>query len=245
MNFLFLALASALGFLSLIAAAPGAEISEVRIAGKKVTICRVKVREEKLELFLRDDAGQPLKSFERINQWLGLHGRKLRFAMNAGMYHGNLGPVGLFVSEGREMAPLNTDKGDGNFFLQPNGVFLISDLGARVVETSKYPALREKVTLATQSGPLLVQRGKIHPAFNAASTSRLYRNGVGVPSRDIAIFAISEEPVTFYEFATLFRDVLHCPDALFLDGTISSLYAPSLNRADRKMDLGPVIGIAE
>ena len=234
-----------LGLIVLLSPARGVEIGQVQIAGKAVTVCRVKVREEKLELFLRDDAGRPLKSFEGINAWLGSQGRKLRFAMNAGMYHGNLAPVGLLIADGREIASLNSERGEGNFFLKPNGVFLISEAGARVVETSEYLALREKVMLATQSGPLLVQRGRIHPAFHAASTSRLYRNGVGVPSRDTAIFAISDDPVNFHEFATLFRDVLHCPDALFLDGTISSLYAPTLKRSDRKMDLGPVIGITE
>ena len=127
----------------------------------------------------------------------------------------------------------------------PNGVFALTDTGAVVVETSEYPALAGHVTLATQSGPLLVRNGRIHPAFNATSSNRLRRNGVGVPSPGIAIFAISEEPVTFHEFATLFRDTLHCPDALFLDGTVSSLYAPALNRNDFRMDLGPIIGVTE
>ena len=55
----------------------------------------------------------------------------------------------------------------------------------------------------------------------------------------------SEAPVNFHEFATMFRDVLRCPDALFLDGTISSLHAPKLNRSDFRMDLGPMIGVTE
>ncbi len=32
--------------------------------------------------------------------------------------------------------------------------------------------------------------------------------------------------MTFYEFATLFRDVLGCDDALYLDGGLSAVYAP-------------------
>jgi uncharacterized protein YigE (DUF2233 family) len=56
---------------------------------------------------------------------------------------------------------------------------------------------------------------------------------------------MSEVPVTFHEFATLFRDRLHCSDALFLDGTISSWYAPALKRDDFRMDLGPIIGVTE
>jgi uncharacterized protein YigE (DUF2233 family) len=90
----------------------------------------------------------------------------------------------------------------------------------------------------------MLRRGKIHPAFREGSESRLVRNGVGVPSPDIAIFVITEGPVNFHDFTTFFRDTLKCPDALFFDGTISSLYAPELNRQDLKIDLGPIIGVA-
>ena len=161
------------------------------------------------------------------------------------MYHGDFSAVGLFVADGRQFVPLNTANGEGNFFLKPNGVFAVTEAGARVMESSEYPTLRERVLLATQSGPLLVHGGRIHPAFNAKSKSRLLRNGVGVPSAEIAIFAISEAPVTFHEFATLFRDKLHCRDALFLDATVSSLYSSELKRSDFRMELGPIIAAIE
>jgi len=220
------------------------EFSESSIAGKRITVCRVNVRTERLQLFLRDPAGQPLKSFEAVDRDLQTRGQKLAFAMNAGMYQHDSSPVGLFVADGKQMAPLNTTNGYGNFYLKPNGVFLISDAGARIVESSEYPSASERVILATQSGPLLVRNGKLHPAFNANSESRLTRNGVGVPSPDVAVFAISEAPVNFHEFATLFRDVLKCPDALFFDGIICSLHSTQLKRSDKKTDLGPIIGIA-
>jgi uncharacterized protein YigE (DUF2233 family) len=54
---------------------------------------------------------------------------------------------------------------------------------------------------------------------------------------------ISEQPITFYEFAVFFRDELHCPDALYLDGVVSSLYSSKLQRNDSKADLGPIIGV--
>lgn len=226
-------------------AAKAVDYGEVKVNGKRVTVCRVNVRKEKLQLFLQDDQGQPLKSFTGINDWLAPQGKKLTFAMNAGMYHGNLSPVGLFVSEGKPLTELNTANAEGNFFLKPNGVFLITGSGAQVIETSEYLKVKEPVILATQSGPLLLRKGVIHPAFNQNGPSRLYRNGVGIPSPDIAIFAISEEPVNFHEFATMFRDLLRCPDALFFDGTVSSLFSTHLKRNDKKMDLGPVIGITE
>ena len=225
--------------------ATAVEFSTVEIAGKSVTVCRVNIRREHLQLFHRDETGQPFKQFERLAAWLQPRGQKLIFAMNAGMYHGDLAAVGLFVADGRQLVPLNTAGGAGNFFLKPNGVFVVTESGAGVIETSEYPGLGERVILASQSGPLLVRNGKLHPAFHADSTSRLYRNGVGVPSPDVAVFAISQDPVNFYEFATLFRDMLHCPDALFLDGTISSLYSPALKRDDFHMALGPIIAVTE
>jgi uncharacterized protein YigE (DUF2233 family) len=231
--------------LALVSSANAVEYSKVEFAGTRFTVCRVNVQKEHLELFLRDDKGQPIKRFDKLAPWLQQRGKKLVFAMNAGMYLRDFSAEGLFVNAGREEAPLNTANGDGNFFLKPNGVFVVTERGARVVETSEYPQLRERVILATQSGPLLVQKGVLHPAFIKDSTSRLFRNGVGVPSPDVALFVISEGAVNFHDFASLFRDQLKCPDALFLDGTISSLYAPELKRADFRMDLGPMIGVTE
>ena len=129
--------------------------------------------------------------------------------------------------------------------MKPNGVFLVSDKAARVIETSEFPGLGEKVLLATQSGPLLVRNGRIHPSFHENSTSRLIRNGVGVASSNRVFFAISDVPVNFHEFAILFRDVLKCPDALYLDGVISSLHLEARHRSDHKWELGPILGVSE
>jgi uncharacterized protein YigE (DUF2233 family) len=231
--------------LALLNDASAVEFSTIEVAGKRVTICRVNVRKEQLQLFHHDETGQPFKRFDRFTAWLQPRGQKLVFAMNGGMYHRDFSAVGLYVSDGKTLAPLNTTNGVGNFFLKPNGVFLVSKAGAQVVESSEYPRLRERAIIATQSGPLLVQDGKIHPAFKPDSTNRFIRNGVGVPSPDVAVFAITEAPVNFHEFATMFRDTLHCPNALFLDGTISSLHSTELKRSDARMDLGPIIAITE
>jgi len=57
---------------------------------------------------------------------------------------------------------------------------------------------------------------------------------------------ISEDPVTFYRFASLFRDRLDCTDALYLDGSISSLYAPGLGRVtDGLRQIGPIVAIVQ
>lgn len=225
--------------------ASGLEFSTNEIAGKRVTVCRVDLHSDRLQLFHRDESGQPYRNFERLSASLQSRGQKLIWGMNAGMYHADLSTVGLFVSDGTELTPLNTTNGTGNFFLKPNGVFLVSNAGARIVESSEYANLREQVIIATQSGPLLVREGKIHPAFKPESQSRLIRNGVGVSSPHIVFFAITDSPVNFHEFATMFRDTLHCTNALYFDGVISSLYAPKLNRNDSKKHLGPIIGVTE
>jgi len=221
------------------------EFRTAEFAGKRVTVCLVDVHKDHIELFDRDDGGSPFKHFDSLNAWLVARGKRLVFAMNAGMYTEDFSPLGLFVSHSQQLVPLNISDGQGNFYLKPNGVFVLTEAGASVVETNKYGAIHGPVILATQSGPLLVYKGKINPAFNPKSQSRLMRNGVGVGSPGVAVFAISEDPINFYEFAILFRDVLHCPNALFLDGTVSSLYSSALNRNDSRMDLGPIIAVTQ
>jgi uncharacterized protein YigE (DUF2233 family) len=214
------------------------------VAQPRFTTIRVNVRTERIELFLRDDAGRTFNRFDRLSSWLASRNKRLRFAMNAGMFRPDLSPVGLLVQDSQQVSPLNLSDGAGNFFLKPNGVFFISESGPHIVESTEYPALARGVRLATQSGPLLVRNGLLHPALNAASTSRLVRNGVGI-SGDTIMFVISEQPVNFYELATYFRDELHCPDALYLDGVVSSLYSTDLQRNDSRADLGPIVGVIQ
>jgi uncharacterized protein YigE (DUF2233 family) len=205
----------------------------------------VDLKKDQLGLFLNDNSGRTLKSFAALAHWLEMQNKRLIFAMNAGMFEPDYSPVGLFISSGRQLTPVNLKAGVGNFYLKPNGVFAITQSGALIVDSSQYQAIPGPVILATQSGPLLVSNGVIHPALQPGSPSRLLRNGVGVAAPDKVFFVISEDPVNLYEFAALFRDGLHCPNALFLDGTVSSLYAPSLGRNDRKTDLGPMIGVVQ
>jgi uncharacterized protein YigE (DUF2233 family) len=215
-----------------------------RFDGIDATVCHVDLRRDRLRMFHLDEKDRPLKYFSAVERLLKATDERLVFAMNAGMYHKDYSAVGLLVIDGVQRQQLNLETADGNFFLKPNGVFLVSDAGARVVESSRYAQLDEKVHVATQSGPLLVLDGALHPAFSTDSTSRYVRNGVGVLSPHEVVFAISEQPVTFHEFAVLFRNGLGCKDALFLDATVSSLYAENLERRDVRASLGPIVGVA-
>lgn len=205
------------------------------------TVCDVQAGED-LRLFSQGPDGN-LGSFGAVNRLLGDAGQTLGFAMNAGMYHPDRRPVGLYIEDGVEQSPLVTAEGPGNFGLLPNGVFCIGSDGFAVIESRTYAAGPPACRYATQSGPMLVIDGDLHPRFLPGSDSRYIRNGVGV-SRDgqTAIFAISGAAVNFDSFARLFRDALATPNALFLDGSISRLYAPELGRDDIGFPMGPIIG---
>jgi uncharacterized protein YigE (DUF2233 family) len=211
-----------------------------------VTVCRVDLQHEQLQLYWRDDTGQPYRRISALRDTLAKQGKTLVFAMNGGMYRPDLKPVGLFVADGREMVPLNRHTGPGNFSQQPNGVFLLDARGARVVTTDAYAQERPTPILATQSGPMLVHQGELttSPVMDPKSQSRRIRNGVCAPSANTAVFAVSESAVTFHEFAAFFRESLGCGEALYLDGSISSLYTPRLARPDQWFDIGPILAVA-
>ena len=158
--------------------------------------------------------------------------------MNGGMYSEDRSPVGLYVENGRANSEGKHRQRSGQFPPQAERVFFVSGRTAGVLETDRYLKRRPKTDFATQSGPMLVIDGRIHPRISENGPSRKIRNGVGVTDSNTAVFAISERPVTFGEFARLFEDGLGCANALFLDGTVSSLYSPALGRADGLLPMG-------
>ena len=214
------------------------------------TLCEVSAAED-LRLFHADAAGEVLGSFARVNQELMAEGKTLAFGMNAGMYHSDRAPVGLLITEGKERARIITSEGPGNFGLLPNGVFCIrpqGTAGARfaVMESRAFKVRPPSCRFATQSGPMLVIEGALHPRFLPDSDSRYIRNGVGVSDDGrTAFLVISGQAVNFAAFGRLFRDGLKTPNALYFDGKISRLYAPELGRDDFGFQMGPIIGVAE
>ncbi|QFQ87961.1 hypothetical protein F8A10_11225 [Paracoccus kondratievae] len=212
--------------------------------GQNYVICTLTAEQEPgLRLWLNSPDGRVLGDFTSVRRTLA-EDEVLGFAMNAGMYHPDYSPVGLYVSEGVTRHDLVTAGGGGNFGMLPNGVFCAG--GTRpyqVIESRAFAKARPECRIATQSGPMLVIDGALHPRFLVDSDSRYIRNGVGVsPDGQTAWFAISDRAVTFHEFGRLFRDGLGARDALYFDGSVSRLYAPDLGRADFGRRLGPIIG---
>ena len=218
---------------------------EVMHLTQAYAVCSFDPAASDIRVYHRGRDGLPYAGFENLARDLRQEGQYLEFAMNGGMYESDLTSVGLLVINGVERKPIDRDKGWGNFYLKPNGVFFLRGDRAGVMETEAYVAAATKSDFATQSGPMLVIDGALHPAFLPQSDSLQIRNGVGVAQDGKAVFAISLEPVRFHDFATLFRDRLGCANAIFLDGSISSLFAPTLNRYDNTHLVGPIIAVTK
>lgn len=223
-------------------AAASAACRDIEFETQPFTLCEVTAGQD-LRLFHTGGDGVVLGSFGSVDDVLRTEGKKLLFAMNAGMYHADRAPVGLLVTDGVERARIITSDGPGNFGLLPNGVFCI---GAQfsVVESRAYAAKPPACRFATQSGPMLVIDGALHPRFLQGGDSRYIRNGVGVSADGkTAYFVISGRPVNFYDFGRLFRDALKTANALYFDGKISRLYAPEIRRNDFGFQMGPIVGL--
>ncbi len=225
-------------------AAPAAAVicEDLSFEDHSLTACTVNAGED-LRLFHTNANGDVLGSFGAVEDYAD---GALRFAMNAGMYHDDRAPVGLFLADGVETQRLITSDGPGNFGLLPNGVFCFGNGTARVIESLTYQANPPACRFATQSGPMLVIDGELHPRFIPNGSSQFIRNGVGTADdHSRAVFVISNDPINFHTFGRFFRDVLGLRQALYFDGKVSRLYAPELGRADIGFQLGPIVGVVE
>lgn len=181
-------------------------------------VCIADPDRHRIALARLDPSGKPWGNLKRF-----VAAQSPLLAMNAGMYHEDLSPVGLYIERSAQQHALNLDRGFGNFFMKPNGVFGVTNDGKPFVLTSEdYANSRSVPAFATQSGPMLVIDGQIHPRFEPDGTSRNIRNGVGINQSGQAIFVISREPVSFGKFARLYQDGLDCRNALYFDGVVSA-----------------------
>jgi uncharacterized protein YigE (DUF2233 family) len=210
---------------------------------KTQEICLTFITEPALiKLYWKDNNGQILGSLTNLKAFVEASGETLRFAMNGGMYLSDASPQGLFIENGVQYTPLNTGSGYGNFYLKPNGIFYITtDNKAVVCQTSSF-STTENVKFATQSGPMLLIDGSIHPSFRKNTTSLNIRNGVGILPDGRVLFAMSKIPVNMYTFAEFFKKQ-GCDNALYLDGAISLTYLPEKNWQQLGGYFGVMIGV--
>jgi uncharacterized protein YigE (DUF2233 family) len=211
--------------------------------GARFTVCSDSDGEMNIEIYSTAPNGQTLRGFRDFERAYPKEARYVRYGMNAGMFDAEGRPIGLLIQRAKVKRPLNRRSGWGNFHLKPNGVFFLGmrngKNGAFVVPTEAFDA--KDVQEATQSGPLLLIDGKLHPAIQHDGESRYIRNAVGIAPNGEPSFVISEDPVSFGKLARFFRDELRSKNALYLDGSVSSLWDPEKNRRDERRRIGPVI----
>lgn len=206
-------------------AAEGLEVSCLTSRGATYVVLRVDLRAALVKVLWKNSAGVPYGSLDQAYRQIG---GDLLALTNAGIYSESYTPEGIHVEEGVTLSPLNLNGGEGNFYLKPNGVFYVAGDHAGIIESERFNSLggRAGVREATQSGPLLVVDGEVNKELKPGSQSLYVRNGIGVRSPEEVYIVISEGEVNLYDFASVFKEQLHCRDALYLDGCVSQTYLP-------------------
>lgn len=212
----------------------------VRFEGSRFTHCIATPGINTVSLRITGQDGVIYRGFARLAR--DVPARDVLFSMNGGMYDAQSRPIGYYVGQGQKLHALNTADGSGNFHMKPNGVFFGDARGWHVLPTEAFArSVTTRPDFGTQSGPMLVINGAIHPAISPQGTSLYRRNAVGVDSVGKAHFVISDEPVSFGRMARFMRDAARTPNALYLDGEVSALWHPAGGRLDQRYPLGPLI----
>ncbi len=207
----------------------------------------VNLKTQNIKLHHKTLEDKKFKSIENLKSYFEQLPEDLLFATNGGIFTKQLTPVGLYVENKKELYPNNLSDGEGNFYMKPNGIFYLTGWSGGVINSEKYKSVSKHIKFATQSGPLLVEKGKISPLFSKNSPNKYIRSGVGTigktPYSKKVVFVVSKEPVNFYDFAMLFKEILKCSNALYLDGAISEMYLPELKRYDTEGNFSILISV--
>jgi uncharacterized protein YigE (DUF2233 family) len=204
----------------------------------------VDTKVQDLKFYWKNDKNEILKSIQNLKNYVESKGLTLVFAMNGGMFNKEFSPQGLFIQDKNTLSVLDTVDGKGNFYLKPNGVFYVTtDDIPFICKTTDFE-YNGKIKYATQSGPMLIIDGQIHPAFKEGSTNLNIRNGVGILPDNKVIFAMSMKEINFYDFARYFQR-LGCKNALYLDGFVSRTYLPEKNWIQTDGNFGVIIGVTK
>ena len=201
----------------------------------------VNPKKQSLKFYWKNKEDSIIKTFKGLKTEVENNNNELVFAMNGGMFKKDFSPQGLYIENGKIITKLDTiSKGFGNFYLQPNGVFLITENGVPIITKTQDLWVYKDVYYATQSGPMLVIDGKLHHKFNKGSSNLNIRNGVGALPNGYLLFAMSRQKINFYDFATFFKNN-GCENALYLDGFVSKTYLPSKNSKQLEGEFGVII----
>lgn len=204
----------------------------------------VNPKKDKIDFYWKNQYGERYGSLQKLKTEIEKTDRKLLFAMNGGMYDTEGKPIGLYIDNGNEIVPVNKKNGHGNFHLKPNGIFAITKSGKAIISATENFVSSNNIKYATQSGPMLLIDGKLHPAFNKGSANVHTRNGVGILPDGKILFAMSKTKINFYDFAQYFKSK-GCNNALYLDGFVSRTYLPEKNWVQTDGNFGVIIGVTK
>ena len=211
----------------------------------KILSYEINLQHSQLNFYYKDEQEKNFGNHKRLRAWLAQQNKRLLFSVNGGMYNKDGSPQGLYIENGKELKAIDRQEaGYGNFYLQPNGIFCINNNNtAEILQTSqlKDPS---QIKFATQSGPMLIIDGKLHPKFRKGSKNMHIRNGVGLLPNGHLLFAMSKEKINFYDFAQYFKDN-DCTNALYLDGFVSRTYLPSKDWLQEDGNFGVIIAEIE
>ncbi|RZJ65926.1 MAG: hypothetical protein EOO50_11710 [Flavobacterium sp.] len=194
-------------------------------------------------LYWKDAKGNRIASLGNLRKLVEKQNKTLLFAMNAGMFKKDFSPQGLYIENGKVLIARDNSGGNGNFYLKPNGIFCVDRNGIPTIRETENYIDSKSCRYATQSGPMLVIEGELHPAFKKGSANLNVRNGVGILPNGEVLFAISKTEINFYDFAMFFKDA-GCKNALYLDGFVSRAYVSGTKTMQTDGDFGAMIGVA-
>ncbi|MCS4224541.1 phosphodiester glycosidase family protein [Sphingobacterium sp. BIGb0165] len=206
-------------------------------------IYQVSPHKRTVRLYWKNKDHSILRSIARLKKDVEGRNETLLFAINGGMFEPDNSPKGLYIENFKILKSIDTLKGNGNFYLPPNGIFYLTrNNQAKILETRKFRQSPE-IEYATQSGPMLLMNGKINPIFQKKSRNLNIRNGVGILENGDLLFVLSKREVSFYNLAQFFKES-GCKNALYLDGFVSRAYLPEKNWIQSDGDFGVMIGIS-
>lgn len=167
------------------------------------------------------------------------HDKRLRFATEATMYGSYYTPIGLYVENGKVVHKATiARKGDNSNFGMQQCIFAITwQDKAKIVPISQRNTSEYKH--AVQVAPMVVVNGKINPKLTK-SKSIDFRAGYGILPNGNVLFLITQDAVTFQQFAQLFVD-RKCINAAYIDGGYDDFYWTPTH--ERHCDFGIMVGV--
>ena len=199
----------------------------ISFAGHDYAVADIDLRSHKIIFTTADD--RKMHSYPEVDAALRSSGRQPILITNAGIYGTDNRPLGLLITlKGKEHNVARVASRSGNFSWDTAVFEIRNDDTASIVLARDWQE-NPRAIAATQSGPQLASANRVNPDLPPGSVSTYSRTAVGIDqsSRGLVHIAVSRDGVTLFELASFMVNILHCSEALHLDGSLSALYLPS------------------